>query len=118
VVGREHEPNDNFDTANIIKFGAKTKGVLTTPTDHDFFKFQVPATLTGLPKIRVIIEKPFSAKAQIYDVNEQTVANTYEVGESPVSFSFDGTPGAYYYIVVEPLGNNDRGEYTLILKQE
>ena len=116
VGGQEHEPNDNFDKANIVKFGTTTQGVLT-PNDRDFFKFQIPATL-GLPKVRVIVEKMFSAQAHIYDANEVGVASGYEVGEGPVSFSFDGTPGAYYYIVVEAMSGSDRGEYTLILKHE
>jgi len=68
--------------------------------------------------VRVIVEKPFSAKVVIYDENEQNVTSGYEVGESPVSFSFEGTPGAHYYIVVEPMSANDRGEYKLILRQE
>jgi hypothetical protein len=117
VGGKEHEPNDNFDIANIIKFGTTTTGVLTTPNDHDFFKFQVPATLTGLPRVRIIVEKPFWAAATIYDENEQRVAYGDQTGESPVSFSFEGTPGALYYIVVAPM-YGERGEYKLILRQE
>lgn len=117
VGGKEHEPNDNFDTANLIKFGTTTTGVLPTPKDHDFFKFQVPATLTGLPRVRAIVEKPFSAEATIYNENEESVTHSYGLGEIPVSFSFQGTPGAYYYIVLTPMGN-DLGEYKLILRQD
>jgi hypothetical protein len=117
VGGEEHEPNDNFNTANIIKFGTTTKGVITTSKDRDFFKFQVLATLSGLPKVRVILEKSFDAEVRIYNENEEKTGGGVGMGDNPVSFSFESTPGASYYIVVDAIGEG-RGEYTLILKQE
>jgi hypothetical protein len=118
VTVKEYEPNGNFDTANVIKFGTTTKGVLTTSKDRDFFKFQVPATLSGLPKVRVILEKSFDASVRIYDDNEEKVGDMQMAfGDNPVSFSFESTPGAYYYVVVDSYAEG-RGEYKVILRQE
>lgn len=117
VPGEEHEPNGNFDTANVIKIGTATKGVITTRDDRDFVKLQIPKTLTGLPRVRVIVEKTFSAAVTVYDENEQRVGDNIGLGKDPVSFSFEGTPGAYYYIVVDSF-NNEHGEYTLVVKQD
>ncbi len=116
VVGEEKEPNDNFDTANIIKLGTAVKGALTTQEDRDFFKFQVPAGLSGLPqKIRVIVEN-IGAYVHVYDDKEQIVNSVFGSPGEPVSLSFEGVPGAYYYILVAEHGGI--GEYELIVKRE
>jgi hypothetical protein len=63
-------PHHSFSTAYTIKLGSSTKGAITIPTDRDFFKFQVPTSQSGVPKIRVIVEKRFWANVTVYDSNE------------------------------------------------
>lgn len=114
VVGREHH---SFDTAYPIKLGSSTKGTITKPEDRDFFKLQIPASLTGLPKVRVIAEKAFAMTAEVFDNDERKVNTNIALDTDPVSLSFEGASGAYYYIVVGSF-TGGRGDYLLKVKQE
>ena len=118
-VKKEHEPNDQITTANLITMGATISGIVDGKEDRDFFKFK-----TGQgPNTRVILRKVassgFDASVTIYDNLENRVAdgNTYGRPEDSISFVFRARPNSYYYAKVEAL-YSDGGPYELLIKEE
>ena len=119
VNGEEHEPNDRITQANEVKLGSLTKGVVSSDDDRDFFKFKAGQGLNGT---RIILRKipthGFAANVVVYNSVENKVKDSFAFGEDAVSFAFDSTPNAYYYVVVSGVSSGDRGPYELLIKEE
>jgi hypothetical protein len=119
INGEEKEPNDDPPHANLIRMESVTRGVLVTAQDRDFFKFQSPTkSAVTLPKVRVILRKMFQATIVIYNENEEKVTEHTAGGEETLSFAFEVTPGANYYLIIESSYRGEHGVYELLLKEE
>jgi len=105
--------------ANPIKMGMTVQGLIATDQDRDFYQFKTSGQEL---KVRVILRKPmpggFYAIVNVYDSVEKLVTDSYQLGESAVSFSFDSNANSTYYIMVEGGGSGSRGPYELLVKAE
>jgi hypothetical protein len=118
INGEEKEPNDDPPHANLIRMGSLTRGAIATTQDRDFFKFQIPTkSAATLPKVRVILRKMFHATVVIYNENEEKITGNTALGEDTLSFTFEVTPGANYYLIIESFSPG-HGTYELLLKEE
>jgi hypothetical protein len=111
----EKEPNDHITAANLITVGATIRGRLATNQDRDFFTFKTSSQSTG--KIRVILRKLFNATVDIYDAVEREVAEKTEVGDTPISLSFESQPNSDYYTLVKGFFG-EHGDYELVVREE
>ncbi len=115
-VREEKEPNDHITAPNLITVGTTIRGRLATDQDRDFFTFKTSSQSTG--KIRIILRKFFHATVDVYDAVERKVAYYYELGDTPVSFSFESHPNSDYYILVKSFTIGSRGDYELVVREE
>ncbi len=118
-VKKEHEPNDQITTANLITMGTTISGIVDSTEDRDFFKFKTGQS----PNTRVILRKTasggFDASVTIYDNLENRVddGSTYGRPEDSISFVFRARSNSYYYAKVEAF-HSDGGPYELLIKEE
>jgi hypothetical protein len=119
VGGEEKEPNDQFTQANVVRFGVRVRGRLTTSTDRDFFKFKTPGPVNF--KGRVILRKlsleGFFASVTLYGAAEGRVAAASATSHDSATFAFDADPDADYYILVKG-SETQRGEYELEVRKD
>lgn len=111
VNGEEHEPNDRITQANEVRLGSLTKGVVSSDgrdDDRDFFRFQAGQGLKTRIILRKIPTHGFWAGVVAYDSVENRVESGSAIGEDAVSFAFNSSPNAYYYVVVSGT-NGERG---------
>jgi hypothetical protein len=119
-VKKEHEPNDQITTANLITMSTTISGMVDGKEDRDFFKFKTGQN----PNTRVILRKTasggFDASVIIYDNLENRVADGSTAGrqEDSISFVFRAHPNSYYYAKVEAAYGSDGGPYELLIKEE
>jgi hypothetical protein len=120
-VNKEHEPNDQITTPNLISMGTTISGVVDGKEDRDFFRFRTGAG-QGM-NVRVILRPTspggFNASVTIYDnlENRVTDGSNYPRSEDSISFAFRARANSNYYAKVETL-YSDGGPYELLIKEE
>ncbi len=114
----ENESNDQIRDANVIQFGGRTKGVLASDKDRDYYKFRTPDQVSS--KIRVILRKlstgGFTAQVNVYDQVERGIKQGIASSDNPVTFAFESATNADYYILVKGFGAG--GPYELEVREE
>ncbi|NIE56883.1 MULTISPECIES: hypothetical protein [unclassified Burkholderia] len=111
----EKAAGNEITSAYKIMLGETIAGRLSKIQDRAFYTLKTPSHTTGT--IRVILRKRFYASVTIYDAVERNVKSNWETGDDPVTLSFDSSPNATYYIMVERKDGNGGG-YELIVHEE
>ncbi len=113
----DKEPNDHIAAANLIAEGTTIRGSIATNQDRDFYKFNASSST-----IRVILRKlslpGFGATVEIYDAVENRIKRQTELGDQPVTLSFESNASNIYYIVVKSFNYDSRGDYELAVRKE
>jgi hypothetical protein len=113
----DKEPNNHITAANLITEEATVRGSIGTKQDRDFFKIKTSGSTT-----RVILRKlslpGFWATVEIYDSVEHMINGKTEMGDTPVSLSFESNAGSIYFIVVKSYNYQYTGDYELTVRKE
>ncbi len=111
----DKKSNNEITAAYKIVLGDTIRARLDKVQDRAFFSFKTSTHPTGT--IRVILRKRFYADVTVYDAVERKVAESWQIGDDPVSFSFDSSPNTAYFLMVK---RNDQagGEYELVVREE
>jgi hypothetical protein len=104
------EPNDTREQAGLIELGADVEAFLSTPSDTDWYRLEIPAP-GGL--LTVYTQGSLDTILALYDSQTSLIADADDFGEDTnARISLTLSPGGTYYIKASGYGSS-RGGYTL-----
>lgn len=105
ALGREQEPNDLPQDANILAFGVPVKGNIFGAADIDVYKIEVPAVAgrsDAVGQLQIQSAAGYIAglrfklqDAQLFEISQAQS----QVFSAPLRMSFDAPSGTYYLMV-------------------
>ena len=112
-VPDEYEPNGDFAGAKEIALGTAVKPYIFGAGDHDWFK--VNLTKTGVLKVAVTnLPSPYMrANIELYGANNNHLGGTTGSAGADTEYSYDLSPGWYYFRIRDYAGGRYTDPYTL-----
>ena len=112
-VPDEYEPNGDFAGAKEIALGTAVKPYIFGAGDHDWFK--VNLTKTGVLKVAVTnLPSPYMrANIELYGANNNHLGGTTGSTGADTEYSYDLSPGWYYFRIRDYAGGRYTDPYTL-----
>lgn len=110
------EPNDTWEQAALIELGATVEAFLSTPSDIDWYRIELPAP--GL--FTVYTEGSLDTLLELYDAKNNLIADADDFGEDTnARIVLTLSSGGRFYVKASAYGSsngNSRGDYTLITR--
>jgi len=111
----EDEPNNSFDSATEVEFGAEYESGLMPPNDIDYFRIEVPRRTDGGSSISFQTTGSLDTQMELYDENHTFLTDNDDGGEenNALVSTMIGA-NSVFFVKVTGYDSEDVGPYTLI----